>query len=76
MLRQEMESSPMEEFETFAHNKDDIKYFLEYQKCKFGEYCRFSHDIPNNPENMEKIEALEKEVESFKAGNKTYERSL
>ena len=42
------------------------KYFLEYQKCKFGEYCRFSHGIPNNPKNMEKIEALEKEVEVLK----------
>ena len=42
------------------------KFFLEYQKCKFGEYCRFSHDIPDSPKTAEKIEVLVKEVEVLK----------
>ena len=44
------------------------KFFLEYQKCKFGEYCRFSHDIPNSPKTLEKIEVLQKDVEVLKLG--------
>ena len=42
------------------------KFFLEYQKCKFGEYCRFSHDIPDSHKTREKIEVLEKDVELLK----------
>ena len=38
---------------------------MEYRKCKFGNYCKFSHVILDNPETIEKIKALEKEVEDL-----------
>jgi hypothetical protein len=41
-------------------------YFLEYKKCKLGDYSRFSDDIHNNPKKMEKMETLEKEVKVLK----------
>ena len=47
------------------------KYFIEFQRCKFGEYCCFKHEkvtIRNNEENdklKKKIEQLETAITSL-----------
>ena len=44
------------------------KYFSEFNRCKFGDYCDYLHKIPANPVIEElkllkgKIEAIEKEI--------------
>ena len=46
------------------------KYFEEYRRCKFSDYCAFSHEIPRNPIEEElnlikdSIKALEREIKT------------
>ena len=45
------------------------KFFQDYRRCKFGEYCAFDHSDPNNAAEKEvkllkkKLEDLEKTIE-------------
>jgi hypothetical protein len=43
------------------------RYFQEYRKCKFGDYCRFSHDLLEN-ENDKEISEIKAKLEDLKLG--------
>ena len=42
-------------------------YFSRYSYCKFGEYCRFSHDKVENRSFGKEIEHLKSEIETLKS---------
>ena len=43
-----------------------FKFFLECQWCQFGHFCRFSHSLPDKPENIKEIENLKMELKDVK----------
>ena len=46
----------------------ECRYFRDYRRCKFGEYCAFDHSVPIDPVVEElklvkdRLEAVEKEM--------------
>ena len=45
------------------------RYFSVYKRCKFGQYCAFSHEIPIDP-IFEEIKALNEKMESLEKQNR------
>ena len=43
------------------------RYFLQYLRCKFGDYCRFSHAFTDNPNLTEEIRNIKKELKDLKS---------
>ena len=54
-----------------GHPKD-CRYYRQFKRCKFGDFCAYSHDIPTDPvlEELklvtEKVNTLENEVKENK----------
>lgn len=49
------------------------KYFAEFNKCKFGSFCKFKHDEIGNIKFDREIEMLRKDLENVKNGIKEKE---
>ena len=52
-------------------------YFLKHSYCKFGEYCKYSHDKDKNFIDIAKeVEELKLEIEALKKENKSKEAEI
>ena len=51
---------------SFRHPKS-CRYFQEYRKCKFGDYCKFSHDLLVNGNDKE-ISEIKAKLEDLRLG--------
>ena len=52
------------------------RYFVEFNKCKFGSFCKFNHDAIGNRKFDQEIEMLRKELENVKNGIKEKEMEI
>ena len=41
------------------------RYYIEYSNCKFGIYCRFSHDLIPIKKHKEEIDKVKKQIEAL-----------
>ena len=42
------------------------RYYIEYNNCKFGSYCKFSHDVIPLKKHNEEINDLKKQIKDLK----------
>ena len=52
--------------ECILRHPKKCRYFIEYNNCKFGNYCKFDHDVIENGKVNEEMETLRKQVEEVK----------
>ena len=50
------------------------KFFQEYKRCKFGDFCSFDHTFANL--NYDTIEVVKKELENVKAKVDALEKQI
>ena len=50
---------------SFRHPRK-CRYYLDYNNCKFGNYCKFSHDVIPKKKHIEEIEKVEKQIVDLK----------
>ena len=54
----------------------NCRYFAEFNKCKFGSFCKFNHDGIKNLKFDQEIELLKKELDYIKNGMKEREMEI
>jgi len=50
---------------SFRHPRK-CRYYLEYKNCKFGSYCKYSHDLTPMDTHVEEIDKLKKNIDDLK----------